>query len=59
MNDKLKECPFCGGKAKIIQDKESGIVYGYGVKCRNCGNGASWYTKKQSAIGAWNRRAEK
>ena len=59
MSDKLKPCPLRGGKAKIIQDKESGIAYGYGVKCRNCGNGASWYTKKQSAIGAWNRRVEK
>lgn len=56
MNEELKPCPFCGGKAEI-----SLLLSNYGVACTSC-MGAIFPAKEQTreeAIKAWNRRATK
>lgn len=52
----LKPCPFCGGEAEII----SGFGGKYTVQCEKGGCMANimWCPDKDSAIKAWNRRAE-
>ena len=68
MNEKLKECPFCGGQVKIdnIGDKKENI---YMIECDVCGAALSfashtadgWYchAAEDETIKAWNRRVEK
>lgn len=51
--DKLKTCPFCGGKAKL----EDLGDYRYFVRCEKCGiNQDHLYHDKRAAVIAWNRR---
>ena len=52
----LKPCPFCGGEAEII----SGFGGKYTAQCKKggCMAGILWCPNKDSAIKAWNRRAE-
>ena len=47
---------FSGGKAKIEKYEE----YSYIVRCTKCpcDIGRQWYSRKQDAKKAWNRRAE-
>ena len=47
---KLKPCPFCGGKAKI-----TGYIF-FEVKCRRC-RATLPQRYETEAIAAWNRRA--
>ena len=52
--DKLKDCPFCGGKAYMTNGTE-----GCRVVCKKCGANVPrrvWYP---SAIRLWNRRFHK
>lgn len=58
MENKLKPCPFCGGKAKA---RENFIGQWY-VSCNDC-NTIVWtesddYKSKNEAIKAWSRRVE-
>ena len=62
MNDKLKPCPFCGGKA-IYTDNYNNDGTGHCVYCENCGCGTGILTGaspirtlKEMVYGAWNRR---
>ena len=60
--DKLKPCPFCGGKAELIIVPgyfKSGLSSsGWLVKCiKGCCN-QNPYTSDHDAAEAWNRRAE-
>ena len=49
----LKPCPFCGGEAKY------GIYFtSPGVKCTKCTAGVYCHPNYESAISAWNRRAQ-
>ena len=58
----LKNCPFCGGKAFICEEKE--LAYEgqkeqqtYLVYCTNCrATLLKWWTTEEEAIKAWNRR---
>lgn len=57
----LKPCPFCGGEAKAMLDKCSGVYF---IGCSNdkcLGFSAiGWsYETKYEAISAWNTRAER
>ena len=63
MMEELKPCPFCGGKANIIQSDIS-----YSIRCSKCGVGifrprmgesewCAFHTIKETTD-AWNRRAE-
>ena len=64
--EKLKPCPFCGGKAYIGQTKKS-LSHQYSVSCGNSrciahrlGNPfVMHYLSETEAIEAWNRRAGK
>ena len=51
----LKPCPFCGGQNINIRKGK----YAWNIECYNADCGA-YITKvlKQTAIEAWNRRAE-
>ena len=69
----LKPCPFCGGKAKVLEGTTSNIFghlfYDYCVKCTDCsaflglyqvGDSAEFgllYDTEKEAIEAWNTRA--
>lgn len=52
--EKLKPCPFCGGKAKAINS-----IVGVKVGCRKCAATFDWEFKtKNFAVRYWNRRAK-
>ena len=52
----LKPCPFCGGKAWVIQILEDL----YAVECRKCWTRTGTYQPTEAeAIKVWNRRAER
>lgn len=54
MSNKLKPCPFCGGKAKIFATPDD---FGYGVECENdCIFFFGQFDTRERAIEAWNRR---
>ena len=62
MNDKLKPCPFCGGRPIIVYNAKRKNVYeseikGTAIGCENC-NATIFYRSRRLAIEAWNRRAE-
>ena len=58
VNEKLKPCPFCGGKAEIMK-----IGYPHWIYCLKCGARVHGYVTKtrageKASIEAWNRRSE-
>jgi Lar family restriction alleviation protein len=54
---KLRECPFCGGKAKI--QGRGYLTEDYRVYCTSCGcSTKQWTQTKEEAIAAWNRRKD-
>ena len=62
MSEKLKPCPFCGGKAELLTMRYKGGEV-YGVFCRadldqeyQHGHFIDNYDAKAEAITAWNRR---
>ena len=61
MKDKLKPCPFCGGKAKVIEEYDCMIgKNAYFIECCNCR--ATFYNgnaNKNKEIEKWNRRVNK
>ena len=50
--EKLKPCPFCGGKALSSTDGEGGHT----VFCTSCKVETNIYADGRTAIKAWNRR---
>lgn len=54
---KLKPCPFCGSsEVKIVSCGVADLYYR--PVCESCGCGfIRYWTDEQSAIEAWNRRA--
>ena len=54
--DKLKQCPFCGGRSMLINLPYSRKIF---VKCADqCCEQSIIYKTREEAIEAWNRRAE-
>lgn len=57
----VKPCPFCGGKARIVQNdplmKGEKKFYVFGVICNEC-DAHFWKNTEEEAIEAWNRRAD-
>lgn len=51
---KLKPCPFCGRKGELWNNK---LTYRlYGVICEECDCMTPYFTTREEAIEAWNRR---
>ena len=48
--NKLKPCPFCGGKAELVEGSDGWCVY-----CKECDCEMVRFTKKQ-AVKIWNTR---
>lgn len=58
----LLPCPFCGGKAKILdgyQQLSSGYQREFGVWCTECDAQTSAQQHPMAARTKWNRRAER
>ena len=51
---KLKPCPFCGGRAKLMQIKKEPFA---AVICRVCEVQSNIFSRAEDAVEAWNRRA--
>jgi hypothetical protein len=49
---KLRECPFCGGKARNYEGPHDG----HAVCCDKCSAKIIGYGSKGAATRAWNRR---
>lgn len=69
MSETLKNCPFCGGEAKLVGfSTKKGLFKkssytddktkadGFLVKCLVCGCNTGMNLDENSAISAWNRR---
>ena len=60
--NKLKPCPFCGGRAFIHEIGEDflGLGWkqrGYAVVCKECHASTEYDENKNISIQAWNKRA--
>lgn len=61
--NRLKHCPFCGGKATLVEYWLKGVANKrhYFVQCKSCGirkdSHHSGYNSASKAIRAWNKRA--
>lgn len=53
--DKLKPCPFCGGKADIYEDNCYSQFY---VQCGVCGCSTVLDCCEENVVAAWNMRVE-
>jgi ribosomal protein L37AE/L43A len=56
-DDRLKECPFCKGKAWLAHVEFNDGDIWYNPQCSKCN--AGWnenYETKEEAIEAWNKR---
>ena len=51
MTEKLKPCPFCGGKAMYATYKN----FKY-IRCRNCNSVSDFYKTIEESENAWNKR---
>ena len=51
MTEKLKPCPFCGGKAEAL-----GGVNTHWISCVDCITESAAYDTLEEAVKAWNRR---
>lgn len=49
MTDRLKPCPFCGGKANFQGN-------GHWISCEDCLAETNYFDYKEEAIKAWNTR---
>lgn len=49
----LKPCPFCGGRAAVVQDRATGWWF---VRCAACHAGGSGDQEQACAVRRWNRR---
>jgi Lar family restriction alleviation protein len=56
--DELKPCPFCGGKAEVMNDDffEVFDANAFWIKCTECGLTTGDSATEEEAIKAWNRR---
>ncbi len=54
VREELKKCPFCGGEAEIVEDKNH-ISF---IRCKRLCCRTYFYESPKVAIKAWNRREE-
>ena len=55
MNEELKPCPFCGGKAIIVQRLKDIGINKYFVKCTKCGARTDDGVEEHVGV-LWNKR---
>jgi len=61
MENELKKCPLCGGKAELttkLVEKLSGCYTEYYIQCYGCLLKTYSYYDKQAAIEKWNTRID-
>lgn len=59
MTKQLKPCPFCGGEAVVkINRGFNRTIFDVFVYCEKCGASTCTYVLKETAIKAWNQRAD-
>ena len=51
----LKPCPFCGGEANTVLKGSDD----WHIECHDCASRSGIYGIRESAIAAWNTRAER
>lgn len=51
----LKACPFCRGKARVIQESDPDLIQ-YKVMCQNCGVSTPFIGSREQSEDTWNRR---
>ena len=60
MTDRLRECPFCGEKVKLLISRNSEGKVQYRIRCHNIDcdvrPSTSWFVCKEEVIERWNRR---
>lgn len=56
MENELKPCPHCGGKAKVGCEKYWQPRVSRRIICAKCYSSSGWYSTEEEAIEAWNRR---
>ena len=59
----LKPCPFCACRSVCVQneeehDKDDLVRIFYRIQCNFCCTSTDWYSTKEEARAAWNRRVE-
>lgn len=55
--EKLKPCPFCGGKAEMLISEYEDSRKEYLVDCTECcGMVERWVDTEEEAVEQWNRR---
>ena len=68
----LKQCPFCGGEAKVMACDGAGCYFSdlgtaclrgrpldhLLIRCEKCGMRTKAYSTERGVIKAWNRRAD-
>ncbi len=56
----IKNCPFCNGKTKLVEDKTIKDIPSFQIRCANIDCAirpkTNWFTDKFEAIKRWNRR---
>ena len=55
MNDEVKLCPFCGGKASVCEDTVNGKTF-FAVICESCGVISQANEDEKKVIAAWFKR---
>jgi Lar family restriction alleviation protein len=55
MNEELKPCPFCGGKAQTQNENNYKVWYVICIRCESC---TKFHSSEEKAINTWNTRAE-
>ena len=56
--EQLKKCPFCGGKAEMMNGAALFAPDDYWVRCKDCEAETDVYGTTVEAADAWNMRAE-
>ena len=56
MTDRLRECPFCGGEARITKLPKSVKPKAYHIGCSQCGTVKILFMTEEEAIENWNTR---
>ena len=57
MNQGLKPCPFCGGRAKVMNGPDDWAQCDW-VQCDRCGATTAFSATVESAIAKWNSRVK-